>query len=60
MISPSNAIELVLSYQCRDPKYAAVLTLDALFAAGYVVVKRENYIELLTSCVAEISGVNSE
>ena len=56
MITPANAIELVLAYKCQDPQYCSALILDAISAAGYIVINRESYIDLLTDCVKEYAG----
>lgn len=50
MISPQNAAELVLSYHCEDSQYAAALVLDAISAAGYVVLNKSELIKLVLDC----------
>lgn len=52
MITPQNAAELVLSYHCHDSQYAAAIVMDAINAAGYVVLNRADYIEFLSNCAS--------
>jgi hypothetical protein len=59
MISPQNAAEMVLSYHTHDPQYAAALVLDAIDAAGYVVLNRKDYIEFLSHCANLALETNS-
>jgi hypothetical protein len=59
MISPQNAAEMVLSYHTHDPEYAAALVLDAIDAAGYVVLNRKDYIDFLSDCANLAMETNS-
>ena len=52
MITPQNAAEFVLQYHCEDSQYAAAIVMDAITAAGYVVLNRKNYIDFLSNCAA--------
>jgi hypothetical protein len=50
VISPMNAVEMVLAYHTSDPQYAAALAMEAINAAGYVVLNRAEYISFLQTC----------
>lgn len=52
MITPLNAAEMVLAYHTHDPQYAAALVMDAISAAGYVVLNRKDYIDFLSNCAS--------
>ena len=54
MITPMNAVEMVLAYQCADPQYAAALAMEAINAAGYVVLNRAEYINFLQNCASVV------
>lgn len=47
-LTPEEAAGFVLNYHCTDAEYAASLALDAIRAAGYVVVGREQYLTVLS------------
>ena len=56
MLTPQETLSLVLSYHAKsdsDPEYVADLSLDALRAAGYTVVNREQYLQTLASHAAK-------
>lgn len=52
MITPKDAVEMVLAYHTSDPQYAAALALEAISAAGYVVLNRAEYISFLQTCAS--------
>lgn len=45
-----NAVEMVLAYHTSDPQYAAALAMEAINAAGYVVLDRAQYMSFLQTC----------
>lgn len=47
-LTPEEAAGFVLNYHCTNGEYAASLALDAIRAAGYVVVGREQYLTVLS------------
>jgi hypothetical protein len=59
MITPQIAAEMVLSYHSHDPQYAAALVLDAIAAAGYVILNRKEYIDFLSECAHLAMETNS-
>lgn len=50
VITPMNAVEMVLAYHTSDPQYAAALAMEAINAAGYVVLDRAQYMSFLQTC----------
>ena len=48
-----NAVEMVLAYHTVDPQRAAALAMEAINAAGYVVLNRAEYINFLENCATE-------
>lgn len=47
-LTPEEAAGFVLNYHCTDGEYAASLVLDALHAAGYVVIGKKQYLNVLS------------
>jgi hypothetical protein len=58
VITPLNAAEMVLAYHTADPQYAAALVMEAINAAGYVVLNRAQYISFLETCAT--LAINAE
>ena len=50
VITPKDAVEMVLAYHTSDPRRAAAVALEAISAAGYVVLNRAEYISFLQTC----------
>jgi hypothetical protein len=49
---------MVLAYHAADPQYAAALVMEAINAAGYVVLNRAQYISFLETCAT--LAINAE
>lgn len=47
-LTPEEAAGFVLNYHCTDGEYAASLALDAIRAAGYVVIGKQDYLSVLS------------
>lgn len=50
MLTPVEVASLILGYPFDDPQRAAALVMDGLAAAGYVVVNKDEYLELAKRC----------
>lgn len=48
MLTPKSIVELVMSYYAKDdakPDYVADLVLDGIKAGGYIILKRDDYLD---------------